>query len=185
MTLREPAAKVFSQYVHLWSEGRETLPFEDAFAASAARRAAGFSAMFDYEAGGRYAEAVARYLATFGRDRVHVVLFEELVNAPAAIAGLEAFLGVPLPPGLPHSNVGGRLRSPLLAALPAAPPCGRCAAPCRRRCGCGSARRCGGGRGWRSPSWRRPPPRSRRRRFAPDVVELERLLGRPTGWPAA
>ena len=30
--VREPAAKVFSQYVHLWSAGRETLPFEAAFA---------------------------------------------------------------------------------------------------------------------------------------------------------
>ena len=30
--LREPAAKVMSQYTHLWSEGRETLPFEEAFA---------------------------------------------------------------------------------------------------------------------------------------------------------
>ena len=31
--LREPAAKIMSQYTHLWAEGRETLPFEAAFAA--------------------------------------------------------------------------------------------------------------------------------------------------------
>ena len=58
--VREPAAKVFSQYVHLWSEGRETLPFEEAFGLSEERRAQGFSDMFDYEGGGYYAEAVAR-----------------------------------------------------------------------------------------------------------------------------
>ena len=39
--LREPAAKIMSQYTHLWGEGRETLPFEEAFARSEARRAAG------------------------------------------------------------------------------------------------------------------------------------------------
>ena len=54
ITLREPAAKVFSQYVHLWSEGRETLPFEEAYALSAERQARGFSDMFDYEGGGYY-----------------------------------------------------------------------------------------------------------------------------------
>ena len=76
--VREPAAKVFSQYVHLWSAGRETLPFEEAFAASEERRAQGFSDMFDYEGGGYYAAAVARYLERFGPDRVLVLLFEEL-----------------------------------------------------------------------------------------------------------
>ena len=87
--LREPAAKIFSQYVHLWAEGRETLPFEEAFEKSVERRPAGFSTMFDYEAGGRYAEAVERYLELFGRDRVRVMLFEELFGAddPARAAG--------------------------------------------------------------------------------------------------
>ena len=71
--VREPAAKIMSQYTHLWAEGRETLPFEDAFAAARrAGRKAGYSTMFDYEAGGRYAEAVERYLARFGRERVMI-----------------------------------------------------------------------------------------------------------------
>ena len=93
--LRDPVAKVFSQYVHLWSSGSETLAFAEAFAASAERRAAGYSPMWDYEAGGYYADAVARYLERFGRDRVRVEIFEELFGAdPAAARGLEAFLGV-------------------------------------------------------------------------------------------
>ena len=124
ITLREPAAKVFSQYVHLWSEGRETLPFEAAFAASEARRAAGFSTMFDYEAGGRYAEAVERYFAAFGRDRVHVVLFEEL-TAGQGLGALEAFLGVPLPKTLPPRRRPS-MKAPSLSS-------GRCSPPkCRR-----------------------------------------------------
>ena len=91
--LREPAAKIFSQYVHLWAEARETLPFEEAFEKSLERRQAGFSTMFDYEAGGRYAEAVERYFELFGRDRVQVMLFEEMFGADdteAARRGLEA-----------------------------------------------------------------------------------------------
>ena len=82
--LREPAAKVMSQYTHLWSEKRETLPFEEAFALSKARRAEGWSTMFDYEAGGRYAEAVERYLRLFGRERVMVLLFEEMFGKDTA-----------------------------------------------------------------------------------------------------
>ena len=117
--MREPAAKVFSQYVHLWSQGRETLPFEEAFAASAERRAQGFSDMFDYEGGGRYAAAVARWLERFGPERVLVLLFEELTaDMDAARARLEAFLGTALPAlELPRINAGGRVRSPLAAAL--------------------------------------------------------------------
>ena len=186
VTLREPAAKVFSQYVHLWSEGRETLPFAEAFAASEARRAAGFSTMFDYEAGGRYAVAVARYFAAFGRERVHVVLFEELTGAaPAALAGLAAFLGVPLPAALPHSNVGGRLRSPLVAALLGSGAAralrGVVPAPLRVRLSQALRRRAG----VEKPRLDPVAAAELRGRYAPDVVELERLLGRPTGWPAA
>ena len=56
--------------------------------------------MFDYEAGGRYAEAVERYLARFGRERVMVLLFEELFgDDPAARHRLEAFLGIRFPQG--------------------------------------------------------------------------------------
>ena len=75
--------------------------------------------MFDYEAGGRYADAVARYLELFGRDRVMVMLFEEMFGAdPAARRRLEAFLGIRFPEGPPpRMNMGGRVRSPVLAAL--------------------------------------------------------------------
>jgi hypothetical protein len=183
ITLREPAAKVFSQYVHLWSEGRETLPFEAAFAASEARRAAGFSTMFDYEAGGRYAEAVERYFAAFGRDRVHVVLFEEL-TAGQGLGALEAFLGVPLPKTLPHSNVGGRLRSPLIAAALASAPARAAAralpAAARVRLSQALRRRVG----VEKPRLAAATQAELRRRYAADVAALERLLGRPTGWSA-
>jgi hypothetical protein len=185
--LREPAAKVFSQYVHLWAEGRETLPFGEAFAASAARRAAGFSDMFDYAGGGFYAEAVARWLDRFG-DRVLALLFEELTGEPdAALARLGAFLGTTLPPGpLPQLNVGGRPRSRLAAAVLGS---GALRRGARALLPLGLRTRLGQGVGRRLAVDRPaldPETRTRLRAcFAPDRPALEALLGRPTGWPAA
>ena len=186
--LREPAAKVFSQYVHLWSAGRETLPFEEAFALSAERRAAGFSDMFDYEGGGYYAASVARYLDLFGPERVLVVIFEEMTRDMGLVRGrLEDFLGVSLPATeLPQTNAGGRAKSPLVAALLGNE---RLRAALRRslplglrtRLSCERARRgdlreAGAPAGNARDACAAATPR--------DVAELEALLGRPTGWLA-
>jgi hypothetical protein len=186
--LREPVAKVFSQYVHLWAEGRETLPFPEAFAASAARRKAGFSDMFDYEGGGAYAAAVARYLDLFGSERVLVLLFQELTgDMGVARAQLEAFLGVELPAGrLPKMNAGGRVKSPLAAAVLGNE---RLKAGLRAVLPLGLRTRVS--QGVRSVVATEKPvldPALRtalRRRYADDVAALERRLGRPTGWPPA
>jgi hypothetical protein len=185
--LREPAAKVFSQYVHLWAEGRETLPFEAAFAANEARRADGFSDMFDYAGGGFYAEVVARWFDRFG-DRVLVLLFEELTGDPeAALGRLGDFLGAALPAGpLPQLNVGGRPRS-LLAGAVLGSETLRGAA--RAMLPLGLRTRLAGGIGRRLAAERpvlAPETRAMlRARFAPDVTALVARLGRPTGWPAA
>lgn len=186
--LREPAAKIFSQYTHLWSEGRETLPFEEAFAKSAERRAAGYSTMFDYEGGGAYADAVARYLHLFGRDRVRVVLFEEMFGADdTARKQLEQFFGVEFPKGAPpRINVSGRITSPFWAALLGSEALRRPAKrllplPVRSKIS----------QSIRSSVKTEKPrldPATRtvlRRRYADDVARLEALLGRKTGWPSA
>ena len=188
ITLREPAAKVFSQYVHLWSEGRETLPFAEAYAASAPRRAQGWSTMFDYAAGGYYAAAVARYLEAFGRERVCIVLFEELVGDwDGTRDRLARFLGAELPPGpLPQMNSGGRMRSPLAqavfgnAALRGAAqrllPLGLRTALSQRLRGAVAVDK---------PELEPAMRADLRARYAADVAALETLIGRPTGWPAA
>ena len=182
--LREPAAKVFSQYVHLWAEGREALPFEAALAASDARRTAGFSDMFDYAGGGLYAAAVARWLDRFG-DRVLVLLFEELTGDPAAaLVRLGRFVGAALPPGpLPQLNVGGRPRSRLAAAVlgSAALRAGaRAVLPLglRTRLASDLGRRLAAER----PMLALETRAMLRARFAPDVAALEGRLGRATGW---
>jgi hypothetical protein len=185
--LREPAAKIFSQYVHLWAEGRETLPFGEAFEASLARRRAGFSTMFDYEAGGRYAEAVGRYLDRFGRDRVKVLFFEEMFGTDeTARQGLADFLGIRFAEGPPpRMNVGGRVKSPLLAAVLGNEALrGRVKRlfPLALRTRIGQAIRT------RVPT-ERPAlgpedAAALRRRYRADTLRLEALLGRETGWPA-
>ena len=185
--LREPAAKIMSQYTHLWAEGRETLPFDEAFAQSERRRAEGWSTMFDYEAGGRYADAVERYLALFGRKQVLVMLFEELVaEDPAARKRLEAFLGLRFAEGPPpRMNMGGRVRSPVMAAL-----MGNEALrgglkrllPLRARTRIGQLVR--GSVPVEKPELDPATAAALRRRYAADVARVEALIGRPSGWPA-
>lgn len=185
--LREPAAKVFSQYAHLWSKGRETLPFAAALAATAERRAAGWSDMYDYEGGGRYADLVRAYLDVFGRERVLVLLFEELVDAfPAQRARLEAFLGTEIPlASFPRANPSGRIRSPLAAAVVESEPLRRLRAALvppalRARLSLAVRSRLAVDK----PPTLDPELRAALRRgFAADVVALEEVLGRPTGWP--
>ena len=186
--LREPAAKVFSQYVHLWTERRENLPFEDAFALSAERRKAGFSDMFDYEGGGYYAAAVARYLDLFGPDRILVVLFEEMIRDMGPVRRqLEGFLDVSLPETeLPRINVGGRAKSPLVAALlenERIKGALRKALPLSLRTRLSSSVR--SAVTIEKPELRPETRTSLSRRYAGDVAELEALLGRPTGWLGA
>jgi hypothetical protein len=185
--LREPAAKVFSQYVHLWSEGRETLPFEEAYSRSAARRALGYSDMWDYEGGGFYAEAVARYLDLFGRDRVLVLLFEEMTRDwPGSRARLEAFIGTDLPGnGLPRMNVGGRPRSALAARLLGAEALKaplRALIPTRLRTRL--SERVRESVVMEKPRLAEKMRTALRARYAEDVRALEALIGRPTGWLA-
>lgn len=187
--LREPAAKVFSQYVHLWSADRDTLPFPQAFEKSAERRAAGYSTMFDYEAGGYYAEAVERYLDLFDRDRVRIEIFEQLFGPdPAPRRELAAFLGTRFPDGLPPKiNAGGRARKGSLVGRllgdegawlrnrikPFVP------LPVRTRLS----------QSLRSAVETEKPvmdPAMRamlQQKYAPDVRRLEEIIGRPTGWP--
>lgn len=186
--LRDPAPKIFSQYTHLWSEGRETLGFEAAFEQSAARRAAGWSTMFDYEAGGRYAEAVARYIDLFGRDRVMVILFEEMFGADEGPRRrLEAFLGIRFAKGPPpRMNVSGRIASPVWAAL-----LGNDALRHRVKRLFPLAVRTRIGQFIRTSVRTEKPELAAavatrlRRYYAEDTARLEDLLGRATGWPTS
>lgn len=89
--LRRPADMLYALHSEHLSNGNEDLSnFEEALAAEPDRRAgrripphAHLPQGLLYSEVPRYAEQLARYLATFGRDRVHVILFEDFAGDTA------------------------------------------------------------------------------------------------------
>lgn len=74
--LRNPAARAISQYGLMVRDGREKLSFEEALIAEKERIENGWEYAWHYKALGHYSESVGAYLRSF--DDVNVVLFEEL-----------------------------------------------------------------------------------------------------------
>jgi Sulfotransferase domain len=85
--LREPAEMLYSLYHQFRFDGNEHLPtFAEALAAEPARRAgrgisrqAHFGQGLVYRDTARYAEQVERYFEVFGRERVHVIIYDDLL----------------------------------------------------------------------------------------------------------
>lgn len=144
--------------------------------------------MFDYDTGGFYAEGVRRYVDLFGAERVLVLFFEDMIRDwPAARAQLAAFLDAPLPGiGLPKMNIGGKVRSPVMAALMASQGLRsaiRAVTPLGLRTRL--SERVSGAVATEKPALDAATRAALDARFGPDVRALEALLGRPTGWAAA
>jgi hypothetical protein len=182
--VRDPVDKVVSQYVHLWGEGRETLPFHDALEASQQRRQAGWSDLFDYLGGGTYLPSLRAWQDHFPAGQVRVEVFEELFGPdPAARHRLAEWLGTRFPDQVPHRNRGGRVGGSGWRRL---------AADRRLRGAVGrwvpSGLRARVGRlADRAVVLDRPEidaaDRARlRERFGPDTAALEELLGRRLPW---
>jgi hypothetical protein len=91
--LREPVAMLYSLYYQFLFGGNEHLPtFEQAMSAEQDRRAGRKIARQAYFAQGllyrevvRFTEQVQRYFDTFGRERVHVIIYDDLVADPASV----------------------------------------------------------------------------------------------------
>lgn len=102
--LRDPVEMLHSLHERRMYGGSEELPdFADALAAEADRaagrrippRARNVKAL-QYRAVGRYAEQLQRYFDLFGRDAVHVIVFDDFRADPAAAyRGVLDFLGLP------------------------------------------------------------------------------------------
>jgi len=83
--LREPSEMLYSLYYQFRSDGNEHLPtLEEALAAEDDRRAgrrisrrAYFPQGLSYREAARYTLQVRRYFEAFGRERVHVVLYDD------------------------------------------------------------------------------------------------------------
>lgn len=97
--LRDPVDRAISHYRFSSEHGVEVLPMEQALMdASLEKRPFDAGRMsvspFAYFRRGRYAEDIRRLHRIFGPSRVHPVIFEELVDEVAVIAGVYERVGV-------------------------------------------------------------------------------------------
>jgi hypothetical protein len=94
--LRHPADRAYSHFNHNRRNGYEPLTeFRLALDAEAQRIALGWNPNVHYRARGRYGEQVARYLATFPRDQLLVLLHEDLQTQPTeTLARICRFVGI-------------------------------------------------------------------------------------------
>lgn len=101
--LREPVEMIYSLYYQFLWDGNEHLPsFEQALAAEDDRRAGKNITRTTYLTQGllyretaHYAGQVARYFEVFGRERVHVILYDDFAaDVRACYQRTLAFLGV-------------------------------------------------------------------------------------------
>lgn len=94
--LRNPIRRAYSAYLHLVRDGRETLNFMDGLKEEPNRQKKDYQPLWMYRETGMYCDKVKRYIETFGRDNVHVLMFEDFSrNAAGAVKEVFQFLGVP------------------------------------------------------------------------------------------
>ena len=111
VTLRDPAERAFSSWLYALKQGAVDW---------GATFAEGLQVRPELLGHGRYATHLARYVERFGRDRLHVSVFDDLVDDPQRfVDGVLAFLEV-APAALPEDLLEARLpaaraRSALLA----------------------------------------------------------------------
>ena len=101
--LRQPAEMLYSLYHEFRYDANEHLPsFEAALDAEGERRAGYGTSRATYFPQGlvyrdtaRYTEQVRRYFETFGRERVHIILYDDFAVSPATACGKALqFLGL-------------------------------------------------------------------------------------------
>ncbi len=96
VVLRDPVARAYSHYWYNRMLGFEPLGFREALEAEG-RRPSGVTdrRTFDYVERGRYLKQLERVCELFPREALHVVILEELVDAPAdTYRAVCRFLGI-------------------------------------------------------------------------------------------
>lgn len=99
VVLRDPVQRAISNYRFTAQHGHEELPLAEALRASQTRgrrwdRERFSVSPYAYVPRGRYVDFLERYARHVPREHLSVVLFEELTQDPAVIAGLYERLGV-------------------------------------------------------------------------------------------
>ena len=94
MVLRNPVDRAWSAYRHLVADGRETESFVNALALEEMRIRAGWEWFWHLRAVSRYADQVERYIRIFGRGRIRIYRYGDLVRRPERmIDDLLGFIG--------------------------------------------------------------------------------------------
>lgn len=131
--LRNPVDMIFSMYNHwLYSLNEDILRFSEALAAERDRRegrrvpeTAFWPEGLQYRSIPRYAEQLERFFDVFGRDRVHVILFDDFrADTAGCFRRTLEFLGVDADfrPSFEVVNPAKQVRSRVLQRLFLAPP---------------------------------------------------------------
>ncbi|MHB8255607.1 MAG: sulfotransferase family protein, partial [Acidiferrobacter sp.] len=93
--LRDPVERAYAQYLMDYAEGAIHRPFFEAVRTDWERHDKGWGVSQLYVELGLYTKQIQRYRATFGRDRVLVLLLEDLKkDARAVLGGVARFLGI-------------------------------------------------------------------------------------------
>lgn len=106
VAVREPIARAISNYRFSVENGLEHLPVDEALLADPHRRVQRIGSWFVvdgvriasnpflYLERGRYVDPLRVYAELFGRERIHIVVLEELVRSMDRMRDLYGFLGV-------------------------------------------------------------------------------------------
>nr|WP_306270354.1 sulfotransferase [Ornithinimicrobium sp. HY1793] len=107
--LRRPDERAFSAYMHMVREGLEPGSFEEGLLAEDQRIADGWQPIWWYRALGYYTQQVECLFDVLGRDRVHIMRYEDVVLDPVrALAPALAAIGTSITGGaLTRQNAGG------------------------------------------------------------------------------
>ena len=126
--LREPVSMLYSLYYQFLFDGNEYLPtFEDALQAEHDRsigrrigRLTYLTQALAYRSTACFTEQVRRYFEVFGRERVHVIIYDDLAaDTAGAYRDTLDFLGVSSSVNLPGSEISGNVsvKSPVLRSI--------------------------------------------------------------------
>ncbi|MFD1677183.1 sulfotransferase family protein [Alicyclobacillus fodiniaquatilis] len=95
IVLRNPIDRAYSAYWHLLRDQRENLSFEKALNIEGERQRNNFEPIWMLKGLGMYYEQIKRYIDTFGRESVFIVIYDEFVSVPnSVLVNLYKFLGV-------------------------------------------------------------------------------------------
>lgn len=83
--LRNPADRAYSAYLHVVRQARERRSFAEALALEPERIRQKWNPLWHFKAMGWYYQQIKRYYEMFGREQVHVYLFEDFQKDPVGI----------------------------------------------------------------------------------------------------